>query len=228
MNLPSQDLTVKRDLKATFEKAALDDHDLAPAAMVNVTVEDSENYAVGTDDEKARNKFHDETINGSGAIGAYPPRAIFLPRDGIECSPMPSNVQLGFEQRQDMIVRLLTSVGDRRSKHISWMTPASFPPLSRATTSPARSTGTVSTLTAPEGHLYSSDEEDDSNFSSLVLGQDLQMGLLTDSMKSHQPQTIGCSAALHKLPKLLGLTRRNRHERAKKKINRFAAYRPMA
>jgi hypothetical protein len=121
------------------------------------------------------------------AIGAYPPTAIFLPCDGIECSPMLSYVQLEFEQRQDMIVRLLTSVGNRRSKHISWMTPASFPPLSRATTSPARSTSTVSTLTAPEGHLYSSDDEDDSNFNSLVLGQDLHVGLLRDSTSSHQP-----------------------------------------
>jgi hypothetical protein len=32
--------------------------------MVNVTAEDTENYAVGTDNEIAGNKFHDETING--------------------------------------------------------------------------------------------------------------------------------------------------------------------
>jgi hypothetical protein len=224
MNFPCQNLTVARGLNAIFEKVALEDHDLVPTAMGNVTTDE----ALGTDDENARKKVDNETMNGCGVIGGYPPKTIILQRDGSECGPMFGYVQLGFEQRQDIAIPLLASGGDRRSKPVAWMTPASFPPLSRATTSPDRSTGTISTLTTPEGLLYSSDEDDESNFDPVVFGQDLHMYLLTDFTPSHQTQATGCSAAFHKLPKLLLPRRRNRHERTKKETNRFCAYRSMA
>jgi hypothetical protein len=224
MNFPCQNLTGAKGLNATFEKVALEDPNLVPAAMGNVTTDE----ALGTDDENARNKVDNETMNGSGVIEGYPPTTIILQRDGSECAPMFGYVQLGFEQRQDIAIPLLASGGDRRSKRNAWMTPASFPPLSRATTSPDRSTGTISTLTTPEGLLYSSDEDDDSNFDPVVFGQDLHMYLLTDSMHSRQPQATRCSAAFNKLPTLLRPRRRNRHQRTKKETNRFCAYRSMA
>lgn len=223
LNFPSQDLTVKRALQATFEKSARVDHDLTQTTILSVNARDSENG------DNSQDKFDNETINGRGAIGNYPPKSIMLRRDGGECAPILGYVQLGFEQRQDRIVpSFLTSGGDLRNRRISGTTPALFPHLTSATTSPARSTGTISTLTVPEGLLYSSDEDDYSNVNPVVLGDDLRMCLLTDSMTSHKSRTTACAGVFHKLPKLLRPRRRTIHGRTKKEPNRFSAYRSMA
>ena len=215
VSFPTQHFNkVEKDLQETFEKVALEDHD-----VTQVAVEDAR------DDVQHVRDNHNESRSSN--IERFPIKTISLQRE--DRGAIFGYVQLCYDQRQETIIPMLEVSGQRRGKRISWMTPDAFPPLSRATISPTHSLGTISTLTAPEGLLYSSDEEEDSNFEPIVLGEDLQMYLLNESTYPHHTRTVGCSDVFRKLPKMFRFKRTRREATIKRATKRFAAaYFPMA
>lgn len=229
MEFPIQDAKIQKDLKLTFEALALEDRQLVQGANGDPLVLEDSFSAL--DDIFSKSSASDD--------GSFPPRTIILERRGRRRrnkndEPSIGYVQLCYDQRQETIVPMMEMSTDGHSKsgrRTAWMTPDEFPPLARATTSPTHSAGTFSTLTAPDG-LLSDEEEEDSDFNPVVLGEELHMYLLAESTHVHHTRTVGCSEALHKAMKykLLRLKRKKRYpDRSddKKPSKRFAAYRPM-
>jgi hypothetical protein len=230
MEFPIQDLKIEKDLKMTFEALALEDEKLVKGAYGTIIMLEESREAL------------DEIFSKSSVTqdSSLPPRTIILQRarkrESHRDEPSIGYVQLCYDQRQETIIPMMEVSADGRSKsgrRTTWMTPAAFPPLSRAVSSPTHSSGTVSTLTAPEGLHMSDDEEEDSNFDPIVVGEELHMYLLAESPYDHHTRTVGCSDTLQKFmkSKLLHLKRKHRHrdigQDSKKVSKRFANYRPM-
>jgi hypothetical protein len=227
MEFPTQDLNIEKDLKMTFEALALEDDKLVKGANgIAIMLEDSR--------EDLDEIFSKSSVTHDSSL---PPKTIILQRARKRSShrdePTIGFVQLCYDQRQQTIIPMMEVNTDGRSKsgrRTTWMTPAAFPPLSRAVSSPAHSSGTISTLTAPEGLHMSDDEAEDSNLDPIVLGEELNMYLLAESPYGHHARTVGCSDTLQKYMKSkifhLKRKRRRRDSHDNRKLSkRFAAYR---
>ena len=229
MNFPIQNLTsLERGLPLSIDKVAVG------LIVQNVAT----NVIVGEDEQGSTTPS--SVSRSDHVVQDLPPKSITLQKDTLERAPVFGYAQLHYDERQEIIVPMLSSslgadgrVTQRRRGH--GMTPALFPPLYPAPTSPARSFTTVSTLTAPDGthNYFSSDDDDDAttnSFDDMMLLRESHHYLLKDSTYAHHLRTGGCSAAFRKFPKSLFRHKRRRRENviAKKDRDRLYTYRSLA
>lgn len=185
------------------------------------------------DDGYPYDEILDDGMESRDSVETFPPKTITLQkgRSKIRDAPTIGLVQLCYDKRREMLIPMMEVSDDGgRSKtgrriEVSMVTPESFPPLARATSSPTHSAGTISTLSVPDGFVTIDD--DDSSYQPALLGEELHTYLLHESSDPHHFRTVGCGDAIQKMmkSKMIQMKRKGQEKRPTK--SRRVAYRPM-
>ena len=246
MSFPIQSLTnsIDRDLPGTVDKVHVEQGD-----CLSLDQSVAPHYSItGEDDQGDDTKSNLSMNQGDPSTEGLPPKSITLQRDTAEDTPIFGYAQLHYdEQKESIVPMLLSSLSfnathgtedpeNRQGRPSRGMTPALFPPLYRAPTSPARSFTTVSTLTAPhDDMLQDSSMEDDqvdresAFLDHMMLGREAHDYLLKDSKYAHHVRTVGCYQAFRKFPKsLFHRKRKSREDLIPKERDNLHTYRSLA
>lgn len=231
MTFPIQNLTnnLERDLPGT----AVDKVDVEQGHCLSVDYSVATDSIPGEDDQDEDLKSNSSVNQSDPSTEGLPPKSITLQRDIAEDTPIFGYAQLHYDEQNETIVPMLLmsssniahgmeEPGNQQGRPARRMiTPALFPPLYRAPTSPARSFTTVSTMTAQHDDMFHDLSSDDDQIDAdcafldqMMLGREAHDYLLKDSKYAHHVRTVGCHDVFRKLPKSLFHRKRKGREDA--------------